>query len=205
MSVPSPFSERPDDELIQIVARKNQNEITDTTHPFYQDAMLAIFELRKRPRFNWRVMNILKHVPGVDRDEIIDKVWEGVEKNFRYGNSSMFLGYVTTTARNRWKDYIKSKSVKNRVPNIPIEGLARTPEDPEKFDEDKRGQFRDCVEKLRAYQDGRLYDVLRLRKLEGKGYDEICAELNIPRGSAHGLCYKAVQRVKDCLRGKGSS
>jgi RNA polymerase sigma factor (sigma-70 family) len=205
MSVPSPFSQRSNDELIQVVAHKNQNGITDTKHPFYQDAMLAIFVLRNRPPFNWRVMNIMKsypEVPEVDRDEIIDRVWEGVEKNFRYGNSSMFLAYVTTTARNKRTDYFKSLRVQTQANNVDPDELGRPPEG---LDEDQRQQIRDCVEKLRAHRDGRLHDVLRMRHLGEKGYDEIYAELKIPPKRAYSLLHRAMQQVRDCLTGKGFS
>jgi RNA polymerase sigma factor (sigma-70 family) len=196
MSVPSPFSERSIDELIQIVANKPE----DRSHPSYQAAMLAMYELRAR--LHWRVMAILRSVPDVYRDKLIDDVWDAVFMNFRYGNRSMFVAYVTTTARNKLVDYLKRAEVRTRADKVDPDQLGRTSEDSEGLDDDERGQVRDCLEKLKAH-DSRSHELVAMKHLEGKGYDEICAKLEVPRDQAYRLVHKALKWLGRCLEGKG--
>jgi len=118
------------------------------------------------------------------------KVWTQAAKQF---DGSNFRAWVLQIARTTIIDGFRKTKSHQSMAGIDV------PEPPkeEGQDEDLTNALRECLETISA----EFSVVVRARML-GQPYDEICARLSIPLGTAHSRFAKGKDQLKLCVEGK---
>jgi RNA polymerase sigma-70 factor (ECF subfamily) len=120
------------------------------------------------------------------------KVWTQAAKQF---DGSNFRAWVLQIARTTIIDGFRKTKTHQSTAEIDV------PERPQEAgpDEDLTTALRECLETISA----EFSTVVRARML-GQPYDEICAQLSIPLGTAHSRLDKGKKQLKLCVEGKMS-
>jgi RNA polymerase sigma-70 factor (ECF subfamily) len=120
------------------------------------------------------------------------KVWTQAAKQF---DGSNFRAWVMQIARTTIIDGFRKTKTHQSTAEIDV------PERPqaEPEDEDLTTALRECLETISV----EFSHVVRARML-GQPYDDICAKLSIPLGTAHSRFAKGKDQLKLCVEGKMS-
>jgi RNA polymerase sigma-70 factor (ECF subfamily) len=118
------------------------------------------------------------------------KVWTQAAKQF---DGSNFRAWVMQIARTTIIDGFRKTKTHQSTAEIDV------PERPqaEPEDEDLTTALRECLETISV----EFSHVVRARML-GQPYDDICAKLSIPLGTAHSRFAKGKDQLKLCVEGK---
>jgi RNA polymerase sigma-70 factor (ECF subfamily) len=118
------------------------------------------------------------------------KVWTQAAKQF---DGSNFRAWVMQIARTTIIDGFRKTKAHQSTAEIDVpERLQAEPED-----EDLTTALRECLETITT----EFSHVVRAR-MHGQPYEEICAKLSIPLGTAHSRFDKGKKQLKLCVEGK---
>lgn len=118
------------------------------------------------------------------------KVWTQAAKQFDGGN---FRAWVLQIARTTIIDGFRKTKSHQSMAEIDVPERPQAP--PE--DEDLTTALRECLDTISAE-----FSVVVRARLNSQPYDDICAKLSIPLGTAHSRFDKGKKQLKLCVEGK---
>ena len=148
----------------------------------------------------YRFIKRISYFNHEDTEDILQEVFIKVYKNLNaYDDSFKFSSWIYQITRNQTIDTIRKKKSRPENARLEIEDLAKIFKS--KTDLKKELEARDDLEKVRTAMDKlpvKYREVLILRFLEEKNYDEISVIVQKPKGTVASL----IRRGRELLKNK---
>jgi RNA polymerase sigma-70 factor (ECF subfamily) len=134
---------------------------------------------------------------GDDVDDIVQEAFIRIYRNLgSFGGRSALSTWIYSVARNHAINTVSRR----RPETVPLDAAAPlASDDPGPHEELERREALARIEQTLACLDGRYREVVELRYLAGRRYDEIAELLGVPMGTVKTLLHRARSRMKALL------